>query len=666
MYRTTLLQANFQRRPQRPLAWAGWLFAGIVVLLALPILCACQHRQKGTEKQGAVSEAEKAYFDKVKDQVVATIDGKDITREMLTVYSKGMGGGGLLSDKDIATGGSEVLKPLVEDMAITQVAARHADETPEGKDPETLRMAEQYKKKLLLGMLFDKEIRQKVGVPTDKDIKQYYEANTKAFLQPFDFSMRKIFVSKYANVETKEGDTLEGLAAKISGDTRLTSMILVDNDVKSPRAPNYGGRTAIPSVQPGEHLLVPLGPEGKKKKLEKIKQAEEQLKAGKSFLKVAAEFSEDEPQARGDEIKNVGATGRVVLPEIVRAAQETPLNTYSHIVETKHGYNIFLITEKRSEVPKPLAEVKDEIKKRVFTERQKETVDKYIGDLYRMPELKINYALFKDPATTDGAVVVTLGSKTYTNAEMQVPAVGKPTKTMSDQAVLTTLRDNRHLQTDLLLYKARQLKIDTSGVFQALVNGIINRYKRQAYMDLLSREEGAKEVAKQEAQDYFEKNRAEFVLPRAYTFYEMALRIPNERTTSTAAGAEMVKKLQLKCVELTQGVKDLDGFKQVVAQHSEDKAKSAKEGLAENVPESHIGPDLLKEIQSLKPGQMSRPVRQGRFVTVVWFVSSREPRQATLDDYKDDLQRVVKNAKMNRLTKDMEAKWLSEAHISMR
>lgn len=603
-----------------------------------------------------------SYYNKVKDDVIAQVNGRDVTREMLILFNQNAKAVEI-SNIDIIKGAKETLKPLVEEFAATEMAARHADDLPEANTTDVLQMVQASKDRFLMQILLEREGNMKAKTPAEKQIQEFYKNNSKIFRIPFNCSMRHIFIPNYQSVETREGDTLESLAQKISGDVRMTSMILVDNNEKSLRAPDYGsGTSIIPPVQAGELLLVPVGPDAKKKNLEKIEKAAQRLKAGEDFAKVAAETTGD-PSA-GQELNGIGLSGRILLPEVLKAAQETPVNGISPVFDTKHGYNIIQIIAKQDETTKPLEEVRSEIVETLQKTSEKEAMIKYVDKLYSDLPLKINYALFKDPATPDDAIVVSIADKDFKNKDMQVSYLGKPSKNMSDEAVIKTLKTNSLLQANLMLIKAKELGIDKSNSYLALYNALVNKFKRTMLTKQLHIEESRKNISEQEAKDYFNQHKNYFTYPPTYTYYLLLLNVPQATANLTAEQAG--RNTLMKAAELTQGVKDLTTFKQLVAKYSDDAESKKKDGLLTNIPESVMGKDLVKEIKNLNPNQMSVPMQMGNSVGVIWLVEKTGTRPATIDDYKDQLQNIVKNIKMNNLDAELKAKWVKEANIVMR
>lgn len=643
----------------------------LALLLALTAACSSQKETETGEKPKAdkpesLSKAEKAFYERAKDEVVATIAGEDITREHVLAYNAQARVAPSLSSRDIIRAKPAELKSIIDDLAITRVAAAEASLLPEANTTDALRMVREYEERFLIQTLYQKEIQSKMAEPTEKEIKEYYAKNSRdpQFTQPFHFSIRHVFVSNYVPVETQEGDTLEGLAMRISGDTRMTSMILVDNNEKSPRAPDYGSNPGIPEVQPGEFLLVPAGPEVKKANRAKIEKALERIKAGEDFAKVAAEVS-GEP-SKAEVIENVGLSGKMPLPQLVEAARKTPLNGISDIFETKHGYNIIQVIDKKEEGSRPLDEVRDEVQRLVRNEKQKALTEPFMRGLFRIPEFKVNFDAFRRPPASEDEVLLTLGSQTYARRDLDLPDLGEPDPKLTDEAILETLESNRELQTALLLFKAKQLGLDKSGAYLGTVDSFINGYKRSLYMDYLRNDEQRREIGMDEAKDYFEKNKSAFALPKAHTFYRLDLQVPAVSTSTTLTAPELLKQTQLRAAELTQGIQSLDEFKRIIAENGEDEISKTKQGLVENMPESEMHPELAKELQALQPGKLSVPVTAGNHVIVAWLVSTRAPREATLDDYKDNLLEAVKRQQMSNFGNETNARWLEKAAVQMR
>ncbi|HUT25845.1 MAG TPA: peptidyl-prolyl cis-trans isomerase [Sumerlaeia bacterium] len=629
-----------------------------LLLSAVAALLACGEPPKKKEFEPTSSQ---------RDEVIGVLDGEEITREKLYWFVSASTIEGL-SKEDVFTRPLSDTGDLVRELAATRVGARRALAPDSGVDPEKIEEATRERDSILTAHLIEKEILAGQPPLRDAEIREFYERNQAAFTTPFRFSMRLIFVSNYAPVTAKEGDTLASLAETISGSADAIDAILTDAANKPFRAPGYsrGNRVPIKSLEPGERLLVPLSPEGRQTSRAKIEEAKRRLDNGEDFVTVAREVSESE--SKGGLIDGVGLTGKVVLPEILAVARKTPPGRISDVFETVHGYYIVKVEEKHEEEIQPLDEVRQEVIRQLTHEKNRRTMDRYTEALFDMPDLKINVDLLCDPQCPEEAVVVTLGDREFRRNDLLIAQMERPSTRMPKEDVMAALFASRDLRKALALHKARQLGIHETDYCRFTVDGKVNRRLKNAYLDAVKARIPQKELTEEESQRFFEENQETFRLAPAYSYYVLALRIPDGDSASDQEGTpapsvdpaqETLRRLEA----LVDYVKDLEAFKKLIAQHSDDPSSRATEGLVENAPEKIIDPMLINTLRSLNPGQMSRPVRTKEYAVAVWLVHKSPSRLPTYAEVKEAVLPFYRKKLMDNFPNDTIAEMLQEVDL---
>jgi peptidyl-prolyl cis-trans isomerase C len=132
------------------------------------------------------------------------------------------------------------------------------------------------------------------------------------------------------------------------------------------------------------------------KTAEEAKQIKEKLQNGEDFVELAKKYSID-PNAKttGGEIgfHPKGA----IFPEYEEAAFKlTKVGQISSIVKTQYGYHIIRLEGTKPPAFVSFDEVKDFIKQQLVQEKQKELVEKYIGDLKKNAKITIDENLLKE------------------------------------------------------------------------------------------------------------------------------------------------------------------------------------------------------------------------------------------------------------------------------
>ncbi|MBN1867348.1 peptidyl-prolyl cis-trans isomerase [Candidatus Sumerlaeota bacterium] len=621
--------------------------------------------QSAAESQQAPSAAPQ--------EVVATVSGQPLTREMLDWFVEGAQAPGFAPGETL-TRPKDGLRNLVEDCAVARVAARRFDELGLTLSSETLRSDEAADKRMLRSILFRTEILDKTSEATEQEIQDYYGANSRLFIPPFSFDMRHIFASNYVSVETKEGDTLEKLAQEISGDVAMVDRVLIDSDAKSPRAPGYstGDRATIKPLEPGELLLVPAGPEVKKKNLEKIEEAKRRIEAGEDFMNVAKEVSD--AAQKGEIQRRIGLSGRPPLPEIVEQVRKTDVGKTTDVFETKHGYNLILVEAKTDDRAPPLDEkMTRQIRDVVTRQKRDRRITAFLEEAFDSAPLKVDYDLFKDPDTPSTVPLVTLGDTTYSWETLRIPSFDKASKKMTDDDVKTYLKANAILRNEILALRARADKLDRAPHFQIASEARVNQEKRQVYLEHLRKQIETEEIGEAEAKVFFAANPSEFTKPPTYTYHLLAIRTKEapatggetdeETTTQSQTALQSPEDTLLTVSNLIRGVDNVETFKAIVREHSDIPGAAENDALFSNTPEKDVPKDLLKELESAAPGTIARPIATEGSVMTAWLVSRTEAGVPTYEEAKANLPDLIHALHLRDFPKAQIAEMLEEAQV---
>ncbi len=112
------------------------------------------------------------------------------------------------------------------------------------------------------------------------------------------------------------------------------------------------------------------------KKMESILQ---RARNGEDFAKLAKKYSEDPgSKDKGGLYKDVQIG--MMVPPFEEAALNTPIGKISDIVETRYGYHILKVIDRKKET-KPLSAVHDSLKTALEQSKKSEVYNKYLSDL---------------------------------------------------------------------------------------------------------------------------------------------------------------------------------------------------------------------------------------------------------------------------------------------
>ena len=617
---------------------------------ALSLLAACGGQEKPGEKKETVKKAEV--------EVVATIGDLEITRPMLRQFTIAIPSAPY-KEIDPLTVPKDLLQPIVEDLALAlETGKRVLGSDDAGLEKTEVDKARDEIDALLAGRLYMKEILGKIRPPTEDQIQAFYTNNTEEIKIPFKFSMQQIVVSTYREVTTTETTTLEGLAERISGDVNTIDRILINSNDRPARAPDWNTKdrtlTTKP-LEPGENLLVPLSPEGKKAPYEKIRTLKARLDAGEDFASAAkaADFESGLP------IADLPHTGRSLLPEYLEAARNTKVNEISEVFETKHGYHIMKILKKREERIPPLEEVREKIlaNRALNRTERSEKRKEYTNGLFRdTAELKIQYDLFRNPSLADDAVVATLGNKSYTRGQLEVEVLGEPGKDTTDETILTALMTHKVLILDLEAFQARRLGLDKDTEFLMDAAGRIYQPLRSKYEKAMFDREKTRKVDDADIKAYYEEHKEELKIAKQFNFHVLLIQDADE-SKSMEAIRNAVKD-----------VKTLEDFKKVVREKSTNAALKQNEGFQKLPDSARIPEPMRTQLNSMPLNAMGRPI----FVEVwnsalaIWLLHRTEERQATYEEAKGDVSRKILLDRLKAYPEKLKEEMLTEAKALMR
>lgn len=143
------------------------------------------------------------------------------------------------------------------------------------------------------------------------------------------------------------------------------------------------------------HILVAVDENAseadKKKAREKIDRAAKRVKGGEDFAKVAKEVSDCPSKEKGGDLGYFGH-GQMV-PEFETAAFALEPGQMSDVVETKFGYHVIKLEDKKTGDKVPYDQVKEDILRNLTNQKAEEEVGKYVEELRKNAKVEV---LLKD------------------------------------------------------------------------------------------------------------------------------------------------------------------------------------------------------------------------------------------------------------------------------
>ncbi len=114
------------------------------------------------------------------------------------------------------------------------------------------------------------------------------------------------------------------------------------------------------------------------------------LQSGESFRELALQYSSGPEAADGGELGTV-QHDELHIP-IAEALLTMKPNEISEPIETALGFHIIALDERTPQTPKPLEEVEDQIKTKLFKERSEQVFQHWIADLKKKAFIEIKFS----------------------------------------------------------------------------------------------------------------------------------------------------------------------------------------------------------------------------------------------------------------------------------
>ncbi len=320
--------------------------------------------------------------------------------------------------------------------------------------------------------------------PTDAELSKYYDEHKDSFREP----------------ERAAIDYLSYEPAKFEQGIQIA-----DADIQAEYDAFKSDRYADPEQVHVRHILfiVPEDADAKKRGelLDKAKAALERVKKGEDFAAVAGDVSED--QGTKDKGGDLGFVSRGRSePAFETAAFGLAPGTVSDVVESRFGYHLIKVEEKKPAREKTLAEAKDEIVKRLKTERAHDVArDAAFADAEKVsggkPLQEIATArglkLESPPAFTQTEEIVGIAKNPELVKSVFATAAGQvgPVTSVADSLLLYRVREkvpSRIPELKDIHDKVQAGVLDEQGATKA-------RERAEAVLKIVSEKKGLDEVA---------------------------------------------------------------------------------------------------------------------------------------------------------------------------
>lgn len=557
------------------------------------------------------------------------------------------------------------------------------------EDPAVQKQFKQQFESLLLNYAIEemknRRIESRIVEPPEEEIKAYYEQHKVEYFQPFQFTMRHIFLSTYELYEVKSTeDDLVQIAERISGDAAMVANIRSDSEGRPLRwvPEDERDKQLYKPLHAGERLWVPMGPKKLQEVRERLEKIAQEIKAGASFEEMAKKYSESEGDNKGVVIGPLPTGIKPLVPELLEAATKTPKEGISEVFRTKHGWNLIQVVDKKEEGYLPLDEVRHGPLEfgepgivEVLKQEQREKLELELNDeMYALPQLKIHWdVLEKAPNIGPNSVITSVGTHEIIWSDLEKPWLrrfgpeGKPER----ESIEYLLRRFPPIQLALTLAWCEEHKIfqepDLSRAYAAVHTGSYSK----SWFDREIQKAGEEGSTEELAREFYKNNRERFKLPERMSYQVIEIRPKGE---DYAKGSDRDKKRILDAM-MKDLRKDLNGFRTIddfldyayrYNPPMDDPAVQFTSPLiAKQIDISYLSGPTGAAAKSLKAGRWSEPYIEGETVRAV-AVTERIPEgERTFPESKDEIVLELRTEARNRASREISEKLIKEIEFEI-
>ena len=229
-------------------------------------------------------------------------------------------------------------------------------------------------------LLYQKAIKTE-GPPPDKDVEHEYQSIRESFPSAGDFS-KALQENRVSETEFKDQVRRTLLVMRFVDRQVVGDVKISDEDVRRYYDQNPSEvtrREAVGLRQIVVHLPPDASVEARAQAREKIEAILKEVRSGGDFAVLARRYSDGPEASRGGDagllIKGKGP------PAIERVAFTLQPGQTSDVIESRRGFHIIQVTEKRPEGPIPLDQAKEKIRARLAARERQDKIRAYVDQL---------------------------------------------------------------------------------------------------------------------------------------------------------------------------------------------------------------------------------------------------------------------------------------------
>lgn len=555
---------------------------------------------------------------------------------------------------------------VATNYAISQELVRQADlETDPVKRAAYKETFNSYLLNYSIPAIYKIWVEDQVVPATDEQIAEIYETEKPLYRIPFSFKMRRIYLMTYEHYTTREGDTLESIAAWINGDAGAIAGIRSDVDSRPLRwvPPEERESKLFRPLRAGEKLLVPMNAKAKAGVRVRLEAILAESAEGKTFEELGEEYSEAE--TAGDVIGPLPAGLRPLVRPLLEAAEATAIGEISPIFETRHGFEVIQIVSKTEESFRPLEQVSEAIRIRILERDMKRLDIKLNEAMFSNPRMHIyEDVVLRAPDIEDDEIVFSIDDDQLTWANYKGFWGRNIGPRVPKEQALRMFRKFPPAKFLMALAWCRDHKLFDSGELKIAHDVVRIGAIGKAVLDERVQEAEDAAMTEEAILARYELDRASLFTQAGRISYQVIERHPGGNFRSLG---QWRKKRALRSIakqlqgELRDRVHTLDDFIELAKATNLEAGQGPSGANAGSTPLAARDLDIrliagstAEALSGLEVGEWSKPYVEGEVIRAVGLLDRKAGQVAPLDEVREDVENRVRADKRIELSYEIQ------------
>lgn len=522
-----------------------------------------------------------------------------------------------------------IIRDIVYELVVYEIANR------EGITSQTTGIREQMeetREAILNNIYFEKEIEKRAPAVEERFAREYYDRNRSTqFTRPERILVSSLHIPLLDEVTVKQGETLEQVAVRVSGDGERRWDFLRGEPPYAPRLPQGEARAVIGAVEarPGETLLAPVPKEEAQRRLALAQQLRQQLLAGDSITSITAAVTSPKVLLAMDG-GNYEPEWQQLPPGVPEAikALETTSTRVTDPLQNPLGIDLYRLEARLTTFTIEFENVREQILTGLrdnenYRRRLSETLRaELFDDIQSTHSLQVNTAALEretyggnDPLT-GSTWIVRAGKIVYTLDEFlkDLNAAQRSWFQLTPLDRIELAKAAPKVIREMIRLESERLNLDD---FPEYAVAMESRSIQLVSSEWLKRQAAKKEQTTESVLiEFYQANIERYTSSSMVTVREITRRFdpslpPAERT-------QAIEQIKAQLGELREeAVKSQADFERVARRSSASISTRSRGGLVGTVPIGYRGPVVEQQLARLKPGEVTEPFVVGAEVVLL-------------------------------------------------